>query len=174
MMPHYRFDPTQVATLAGFLESKTEPDFVANVHLDAATPQQIEHGKRLVLENGCASCHEINGIKKPENFAPELSRIGSKPISQLLFVEGVDHNLPSYVAAKVRNPRVFRAGVEDAAVQVHAAAGGCHHHRAAGADRPGGNPAAGDAHRRPFSNRNTSPRDMPGSSCMTCAASVVT
>ena len=79
-MPHYRFDPTQVATLVGFLESKTEPDFVANVHLDAPTPQQIEHGKRLVLENGCASCHEINGIKKPENFAPELSRIGSKPL----------------------------------------------------------------------------------------------
>jgi mono/diheme cytochrome c family protein len=107
MMPHYRFDPTQVATLAAFLESKTEPDFVANVHLDAATPQQVEHGKRLVLENGCASCHEINGIKKPENFAPELSRIGSKPISQLLFVEGVEHNLHSYVAAKVSNPRAF-------------------------------------------------------------------
>ena len=96
-----------MATLAGFLESKTEPDFVANVHLDPATPQQIEHGKRLVVENGCASCHEINGIKKPENFAPELSRIGSKPMSQLLFVEGVEHSLPDYVAAKVRNPRAF-------------------------------------------------------------------
>ena len=59
------------------------------------------------VENGCASCHEINGIKKPENFAPELSRIGSKPLTQLLFVEGVEHNLPVYVAAKVRNPRAF-------------------------------------------------------------------
>jgi len=77
------------------------------VHLDAPTPQQIEHGKRLVLENGCASCHEINGIKKPENFAPELSRIGSKPMSQLLFVEGVERSLPGYVGAKVRNPRAF-------------------------------------------------------------------
>ncbi len=105
MMPHYRFDAKQVATLAGFLESKTEPDFVANVHLEPATPAQIEHGKKLVIENGCASCHEINGIKKPENFAPELSRIGSKPLSQVLFVEGVEHSLPDYVAAKVRNPR---------------------------------------------------------------------
>jgi mono/diheme cytochrome c family protein len=107
MMPHYRFDAKQVATLVGFLESKTEPDFVANVHLDAATPAQVEHGKRLVVENGCASCHEINGIKKPDNFAPELSRIGSKPLSQLLFIEGVEHTLPGYVAAKVRNPRAF-------------------------------------------------------------------
>jgi mono/diheme cytochrome c family protein len=107
MMPHYRFDAKQVATLVGFLESKTEPDFLANVHLDPPTPQQIEHGKQLVLENGCASCHEINGIKKPENFAPELSRIGSKPLNQLIFVEGIGHTLPDYIAAKVRNPRVF-------------------------------------------------------------------
>jgi mono/diheme cytochrome c family protein len=107
MMPHYRFDEKQVATLVAFLESKTEPDFLANVHLDAATPQQVERGKRLVLENGCASCHEINGIKKPENFAPELSRIGSKPLSQLIFVEGMNHTLPDYVVAKVSNPRAF-------------------------------------------------------------------
>jgi mono/diheme cytochrome c family protein len=70
-------------------------------------PQQIEHGERLVVENGCASCHEINGIKKPENFAPELTRIGSKPLSQLIFVEGMNHALPDYVAAKVSNPRSF-------------------------------------------------------------------
>jgi mono/diheme cytochrome c family protein len=107
MMPHYRFDPSQIATLAGFLESKTEPDFIANVHLESATKEQIEHGKRLVVENGCAACHEINQVKKPENFAPELSRIGSKPLNQVLFVEGVEHTLPDYIGAKVRNPRAF-------------------------------------------------------------------
>jgi mono/diheme cytochrome c family protein len=107
MMPHYRFDANQVATLVGYLQSKTQPDFLASVHLEAGTPQQIEHGKRLVQENGCASCHEINGIKKPENFAPELTRIGSKPLSQLLFVEGVNHTLSDYVAGKIGNPRQF-------------------------------------------------------------------
>jgi len=112
MMPHYRFDDKQVAILTGFLEAKTEPDFLANVHLDPATPQQIEHGKRLVVENGCASCHEINGIKKPENFAPELSRIGSKPLNQLIFVEGVEHTLPDYIGAKVRNPRAFGSALK--------------------------------------------------------------
>ncbi len=112
MMPRYRFDPTQVATLTSFLQSKTEPEFVADVHLDAPNAQQIEHGKRLVLENGCASCHEINGIKKPENFAPELSRIGSKPLSQVLFIDGVDHNLPAYIVAKVSNPRAFGSSLK--------------------------------------------------------------
>ena len=37
LMPRYRFDAKQIAVLLGFLESKTEPDFVANVHLDPAT-----------------------------------------------------------------------------------------------------------------------------------------
>jgi mono/diheme cytochrome c family protein len=107
MMPRYRFDSKQVALLLGFLESKTEPDFVANVHLDPATRQQIEHGKRLVTENGCASCHEINGIKKPENFAPELTRIGSKPLNQLAFAPDVKHTLHDYIGAKIGSPRAF-------------------------------------------------------------------
>ncbi len=134
MMPHYRFDAKQVATLAGFLESKTEPDFVANVHLDPATPAQIEHGKKLVLENGCASCHEINGIKKPENFAPELSRIGSKPLSQLLFVAGVEHDSAWLRSGEGAQPARLRSVVEDAAVQPHAAADRRHHHCLARAD----------------------------------------
>ena len=64
VLPHYRFDPEQVATLVGFLESKTEADFVANVHLEPATAAQIEHGNKLVIENGCASCHSINMGRK--------------------------------------------------------------------------------------------------------------
>ncbi|HXZ39338.1 MAG TPA: c-type cytochrome [Terriglobales bacterium] len=111
-MPHYRFNDQQVATLSGFLLAKTDSDLLANVHLDPATPEQIAHGKRLVADYGCASCHEIGGIKKPENFAPELSRIGSKPINQLIFLPGMPHTLPDYIAGKVRNPRAFAAGLK--------------------------------------------------------------
>src|SRR5271166_3701484 len=106
-MPHYRFNDGQVATLSGFLLSKADSDFLANVHLDAATPEQIAHGKRLVSDYGCASCHEIAGVKKPENFAPELSRIGSKPITQLVFLPGMQHTLPDYIATKIKQPRSF-------------------------------------------------------------------
>ena len=106
-MPHYRFSEQQVKTLAGFLEAKTDSDLLANVHLPDATPQQIEHGKQLVNEYGCASCHEINGIKKPDNFAPDLSHVGSRSLAQLVFAPGVAHTLPDYIAAKIRNPRAF-------------------------------------------------------------------
>jgi len=111
-MPHYRFNDQQVATMEGFLLAKTDSDFLANVHLDAATPEHVEHGKSLVMEYGCASCHEIAGIKKPENFAPELSRIGSKPVSQLIFLAGMQHTLPDYIAGKIRQPRAFSPGLK--------------------------------------------------------------
>jgi cytochrome c1 len=111
-MPHYRFSDSQVATLTGFLLAKTDSDLLANVHLDAATPEQIVHGKRLVSDYGCASCHEIAGIKKPENFAPELSRIGSKPITQLIFLPGMQHTLPDYIAGKIKQPRAFAPGLK--------------------------------------------------------------
>ena len=111
-MPHYRFNDAQVATLSGFLLAKADSDFLANVHLDAATPEQIAHGKRLVSDYGCASCHEIAGIKKPENFAPELSRIGSKPVTQLIFLPGMPHTLPDYIAGKIKQPRAFSPGLK--------------------------------------------------------------
>jgi cytochrome c1 len=111
-MPHYRFNDGQVATLSGFLLAKTDSDLLANVHLEPATPGQIAHGKRLVSDYGCASCHEIAGIRKPENFAPELSRIGSKPITQLIFLPGMPHTLPDYIAGKIKQPRAFSPGLK--------------------------------------------------------------
>ena len=111
-MPHYRFNDGQVATLSGFLLAKSDSDLLANVHLDAATPEQVVHGKRLVSDYGCASCHEIGGVKKPENFAPELSRIGSKPVTQLIFLPGMQHTLPDYIAGKIKNPRAFSPGLK--------------------------------------------------------------
>jgi mono/diheme cytochrome c family protein len=111
-MPHYRFTDPQIATMAGFLSAKTDSDLLTNVHLDAATPDQIAHGKRLVMEYGCASCHEIEGIKKPDNFAPELTRIGSKSVSQLLFLPNMPHTLPDYIAGKIRQPRAFTTGLK--------------------------------------------------------------
>ena len=111
-MPHYRFTDAQVATLSGFLQNKTDSDYLANVHLDGATPEQIDRGKRLVSDYGCASCHEIAGIKKPENFAPDLSRVGSKPITQLIFLPGMQHSLPDYLAGKIKQPRAFASGLK--------------------------------------------------------------
>ncbi len=111
-MPHYRFNDKEIALLAGFLGAKTDSDLLANVHLESATQEQIAHGKDLVTEYGCASCHEINGVKKPENFAPELTRIGSKPVAQFLFLAGMKHELPDYIYNKVKQPRAFGQGLK--------------------------------------------------------------
>jgi len=111
-MPHYRFTDQQIATLSGFLLTKADSDLLTNVHLDPATPEQIAHGKTLATEYGCASCHEINGVKKPENFAPELTRIGSKPVTQLVFLPGMQHTLPDYIAGKIRQPRSFGSALK--------------------------------------------------------------
>ena len=111
-MPHYRFNPQQLELINAFLLNKTDSDLLSAVHLDPATPEQVNHGKALVSEYGCTSCHEIQGLKRPENFAPELSRIGSKPVSQLVFLDGMQHTLPAYISGKIRQPRAFGSALK--------------------------------------------------------------
>jgi mono/diheme cytochrome c family protein len=111
-MPHYRFTNQQVSLLTGYLANKTDSDLLANVHLDAPTAEQIAHGKILATEYGCASCHAIRGIKKPDAFAPELTRIGSKPITQITFLPGMAHTLPDYLSTKLRQPRSFGSALK--------------------------------------------------------------
>ncbi len=106
-MPHYRFDAKQIGLLTGFLANKTDADFLANVHLDPATPEQVAHGKRLVTEDGCASCHEIEGIPKPDNFAPSLTTVGSRQLEKIVFLPGMEHTVPAYIEAKIKQPRSF-------------------------------------------------------------------
>src|SRR5260370_25227937 len=60
-MPHYRFTDPQLSLLTAFLGNKADSDLLANVHLDAATPEQIAHAKPLVTQYHCASFHLING-----------------------------------------------------------------------------------------------------------------
>jgi mono/diheme cytochrome c family protein len=110
-MPHYRFTDAQLALLSGFLESKTNSDLLANVHLDPATPEQIAHGKQLVEVYGCAACHAIRGVPKPDNYGPDLSRIGSKPLAQLVFTADMPRTLPAYLSNKIAHPRIFGPGL---------------------------------------------------------------
>jgi mono/diheme cytochrome c family protein len=111
-MPRYRFTPQQIATLVSYLQSKSDSDYGSGVHLNVADQKQISHGRKLIVELGCAACHEINGVQRPENFAPELSSIGSKPLAQIAFLQGMEHSLPGYIAAKIRQPRAFGASVK--------------------------------------------------------------
>ena len=106
-MPHYRFDDKQITMLSGFLLAKKDDDLLSKVHLPAASADSVAHGKKLVTESGCAACHQINGVTPPQNLAPDLSRVGSRALSQIVFVAGMKHNLHDYVTAKIRDPRSF-------------------------------------------------------------------
>ena len=106
-MPHYRLDEKQIDLLSSFLLAKKDDDFLANVHLPAADAASVAHGKKLVTESGCAACHQINGVTPPQNFAPDLSRVGSRALAQVVFAPGMKHNLPDYIAGKIHDPRSF-------------------------------------------------------------------
>ena len=106
-MPHYRFDEKQLSLVTGYLESKTDADFLGNVHLQPANEQQISHGRSLVTELGCAVCHDINGVHRPDNFAPDLTGVGSRPLEKIVFTPNMEHTLPAYLEAKIKNPRSF-------------------------------------------------------------------
>jgi mono/diheme cytochrome c family protein len=106
-MPHYRFDDKQISLLSSFLLAKKDDDLLASVHLAPADEATVARGKRLVTEDACATCHQINGVAAPQNFAPDLSRAGSRALSQIVFVPGMKHNLPDYITAKIHDPRSF-------------------------------------------------------------------
>jgi mono/diheme cytochrome c family protein len=106
-MSHYRFDDKQIDLLSGFLLAKKDDDLLSSVHLSPADAASVARGKKLVTENGCAACHQINGVAPPQNFAPDLSRVGSRALSQIVFVPGMKHNVPDYITAKIHDPRSF-------------------------------------------------------------------
>ncbi len=106
-MPRYRYDEKQVALLAAYLLAKKEDDFLSNVHLGPSEDSSVARGKKLTADYGCAACHHINGISPPEGFAPDLSRVGSKPLFQVGFLRGMPETLPDYISGKIRDPRAF-------------------------------------------------------------------
>ncbi len=107
MMPHFRFDEKQIGLLVSYLGRKQDSYFPANIRLEPATAAQIAHGQKLVLEKGCAACHEMNGVARPDNFAPDLTAVGSLPPARVLLAPGVPRTLPDYLAAKIREPHAF-------------------------------------------------------------------
>ena len=106
-MPRYRYTEKEVALLAAFLLGKKDDDFLKNVQLGTSNPESVARGKKLASDYGCAACHRINGVNPPEGFAPDLSRVGSKPLFQVGFLRGMPETLPDYIFGKIRDPRAF-------------------------------------------------------------------
>jgi mono/diheme cytochrome c family protein len=111
-MPRYRLTEKDIGLLKEFLESKADPDFLGQARLGPAQVSQIANGRALVIERGCAACHAINGISPPDNFAPDLTTVGSLSLTRVAFPTAKLHTLPEYLAAKIQQPRSFGASLK--------------------------------------------------------------
>ncbi|HEY1472116.1 MAG TPA: c-type cytochrome [Candidatus Acidoferrum sp.] len=106
-MPRYGWSDEDLYKVSQYVMGKlTDSDLLANMpQLGAATDEEVVAGKRLFAEKGCASCHGLKGITPQKDFGPDLTALGGKHASELEFGKAkIEHNLVSYVQAKLQDP----------------------------------------------------------------------
>ena len=129
-MPRYQWSDKDLSQVTQYILTKlTDPDLLKGVP-DLGTPSEdeIQIGRRLFIEKGCAECHVIQGVKAKPDFAPDLSALGMaagpytidvksprKLPASLHFVKGdverldiresiVPRSMIAYLQAKITNP----------------------------------------------------------------------
>jgi mono/diheme cytochrome c family protein len=74
----------------------------------------LDLGKRSIGKYGCYSCHNIEGFDGYPPIGPELTKEGSKPITQFGF--GIQHDVPQsrdgWITAHLQNPRRWDIGID--------------------------------------------------------------
>ena len=73
----------------------------------------MELGYRSVGKYGCYSCHNIEGFDGRAPIGPELTKLGSKPLTQFGFGhENVAHSRDAWIKAHLLNPRRWDNGAD--------------------------------------------------------------
>lgn len=106
-MPRYEWSDEDLYKVTQYMTAKlVDADLLSNVpSLGEATQQEIQNGRKLFLEKGCASCHAIEGVPPQKDFGPDLTALGSKNVSQLEFGKSnVPRSLISYIRVKLTDP----------------------------------------------------------------------
>ncbi len=106
-MPRYQWSDEDLYKVTAYITTKlTDQDLLSSVpKLGASTVEEIQLGRRLFLEKGCASCHAVQGISPQKDFGPDLSALGGKNVSQLEFGPAkIPRNLVAYIQAKITDP----------------------------------------------------------------------
>lgn len=106
-MPRYGWSDEDLYKVTQYITTKlVDSDLLSTVpKLDPPTEEQMQLGKRLFLEKGCASCHAIAGLNPQKDFGPDLSALGAKNASELEFgTAKIPHNLVSYIQSKLQDP----------------------------------------------------------------------
>jgi mono/diheme cytochrome c family protein len=106
-MPRYGWSDEDLYQVTHYITaSLTDPDLLSDVpRMDPPVPAEMQNGRRLFLEKGCASCHVIEGVTPQKDFGPDLSGLGAKNVSQLEFGRStIPRNLIAYIQAKITDP----------------------------------------------------------------------
>jgi len=77
-MPRYQWSDKDLYQVTQYILTKlTDPDLLKNVpDLGLPSDDEVQLGRRLFVEKGCAECHVIQGVKAKPDFAPDLSALG--------------------------------------------------------------------------------------------------
>lgn len=106
-MPRYQWSDEDLYKVTHYITARlTDSDLLTNVpKLERVKPEEVQLGRRLFLEKGCAGCHALQGVTAQKDFGPDLSGLGAKNISQLEFGESkIPRALVAYIQAKVTEP----------------------------------------------------------------------
>jgi mono/diheme cytochrome c family protein len=106
-MPRYGWSDEDLYKVTQYITTKlTDSDLLTGVpQLGQPTDEEIQFGRRLFLEKGCASCHSIGGLNPQKDFGPDLSALGGKNATELDFGNAkIPHNLVAYIQAKLEDP----------------------------------------------------------------------
>jgi cbb3-type cytochrome oxidase cytochrome c subunit len=77
-MPRYQWSDKALYEVTQYILTKlTDPDLLKDVPgLQSPTESEVQLGRTLFVEKGCAECHVIQGVKPRPEFAPDLSALG--------------------------------------------------------------------------------------------------
>jgi mono/diheme cytochrome c family protein len=129
-MPQFRRTDQDIYDIQQYIQKQlTDPDLLKDVpRLGPPTAAEVQLGKSLFVEKGCAECHVIRGVIPLKNFGPDLSAFSMTPRTYPLevistnrhpiplhFVKGnvteldisvskIPRFMISFIQAKVTNP----------------------------------------------------------------------
>jgi mono/diheme cytochrome c family protein len=77
-MPRYQWSDKDLYDVTQYILTKlTDSDLLKNVpELGPPADSEVQLGRGLFIEKGCAECHVIQGVKPKPEFAPDLSALG--------------------------------------------------------------------------------------------------
>jgi mono/diheme cytochrome c family protein len=108
MMPRFGFKEQELRAVVAYIGSEFVDYDIEQEPPHTPDPAFYEKGLSLFKKYNCGGCHELSGISKPEEMGPELTFVGSKKPYEIEFGKTtIEQTLPSYLKAKLMDPRSF-------------------------------------------------------------------